>query len=105
MRMLVMDVVMLTWGYKHIRLRIEFANDETEQIGQFGGVPPPSAVAYAFNLHQRQRPKTAAQCRDDSGPSGCGHFLAQNAGIGWIAFQELQRGRGGHRQETMRRTH
>ena len=30
MRMLVMHVVMLTWGYKHFRLRIEFANDEAE---------------------------------------------------------------------------
>ena len=33
MRMLVMQVVMLPLGYEHVRLRIEFANDETEQIG------------------------------------------------------------------------
>ena len=53
MHMLVMHVVMLTWGYKHIRLRIEFTNDETEQIGQLHRVPPPGAIAYAFDLHQR----------------------------------------------------
>ena len=96
MRMLVMHVVMLALGCEHVRLRIEFANDETEQIGQFRRVPPPGAIAYAFDLHQRQRSKTAAQCRDDSGPGGCGHFLAQNASIGRIAFQELQRRRGRH---------
>jgi hypothetical protein len=32
-RMLVLRVVMLALGGEHVRLRIEFANDETEQIG------------------------------------------------------------------------
>src|SRR5262249_35028927 len=70
MRTLVMHVVMLALGCEHVRLRIEFANDETEQIGQLHRVPPPGAITYAFDLHQRQRPKTAAQGRDDSGPGG-----------------------------------
>jgi len=86
-RMLVMHVVMLTLRREHVRLRIEFANDETEQIGQLCRIPPPGAIAYAFNLHQRQRSKTAARCRGDSGPGWRGHFLAQNASIGRIAFQ------------------
>ena len=76
MRMVVMYMILLTWGYKHVRLRIEFANDETEQIGQLHRVPPSGAIAYTFDLHQRQRPKTTAQCRDDSSPRGRGHFLA-----------------------------
>ena len=60
MCMLVLRVVMLTLGCEHVRLRIEFANDETKQIGQLSRVPPPGAIAYTFDLHQRQRPKTAA---------------------------------------------
>ena len=59
-RMLVMHVVMLALRYEHVSLRIEFANDETEQIGQLCWIPPTSAIADAVDVHQRQRPETAA---------------------------------------------
>ena len=55
-----MRVVMLALGCEHVRLRIEFANDETEQIGQLCWIPPTRAIADAVDVHQRQRPETAA---------------------------------------------
>ena len=86
-RMLVRRVVMLALRRRHFCLLIEFADDETEQIGQLCRVPTTGPRAYPFDFHQRERPKTTAQCRDDCGTRGRSHFPANNGGIGRIAFQ------------------
>jgi hypothetical protein len=49
-RMLMMCVAMLVLGCEHVRLRIEFTDDETEQIGQFRWIPPTSAIADAVDV-------------------------------------------------------
>lgn len=94
MRMLVMRVVMLALGCRHFYWLIEFADDETKQIGQLCRVPPTGPIAYLFDCHQRERPKTTAQGRDNRGTRGRRHFLTNNASIGRIAFQQFQRRRG-----------
>jgi hypothetical protein len=101
MRMLVLRVIMLAlvcWLFYWLN---EFSNDETEHIRQLGRISTTGPIAYAFNMHQRERPKIASQCRDNRGPRGGGHFLANNAGVGRIAFQQLQRRRGWHWQEAV----
>ena len=105
MHMLVLRLVRLALVHWLFRWLNEFSNDETEHIGQLGRVPATGPIAYAFNLYQREWPKTAAQGRDDRGPRGGGHFLANNAGVGRIAFQQLQRRRGWHWQEAVCRAY
>ena len=51
MCVLVMHVVMLALGCEHVGLRIEFANDETEQIGELYRISPPGTIADAFDVH------------------------------------------------------